>query len=572
MKKIRNMSATREIGRSISIVLLAGLFVMMTTDLVRAQVSSRLSIRAISANVIVPQARVTSLAVDRTKKVEVSGVEVGVVILEQTATTTIDIALKNPTGSRLEAELLVPVPEGATIRGFDFQGAGKEPSAELLPLDEAKETYEAIVAKIKDPALLEFAGYNLIRSSVFPVEAHGTQKIRLTYESILPADGDRIDYMLPRSESIDYGAPWTATVSIKSKQPISTVYSPSHEINVKKQGKFAATIKLDEATMKEPGPLQISYLRDTGKGVTASLIAYPDSKTDGGYFLLLAGLPSKDDKAQEEIPDVKREVTIVIDRSGSMAGEKIEQAKKAALQVLDGLRRGEAFNIVDYSDWISSFASKPVVKTKENEEAARHYIRRLQSGGGTNIHDSLLEALKPEPIEGMLPIVLFLTDGLPTVGVRNEVEIREAAKKNNEHNRRIFTFGVGYDVNTPLLRNIALRSRAISTFVLPNEEIETKVSQVYHRLFGPVLSSPELKLVGEDTNRARLRDLMPRELPDMFEGDQLVLLGKYEGDRPLEFELKGDFRGKDRTFRFKFKLDSATTRNSFVPRLWASRS
>jgi len=81
------------------------------------------------------------------------------------------------------------VPDGAAVRGFDFSGPGKEPSAELLPKDKAEATYKSIVAKMKDPALLEFAGYNLIRSSVFPVDAHGEQKIRLTYEHLLPADG-----------------------------------------------------------------------------------------------------------------------------------------------------------------------------------------------------------------------------------------------------------------------------------------------------------------------------------------------------------------------------------------------
>ncbi len=537
-----------------------------------AQVRHHISIRAVSSNVIVPQSR--SFAVNRRQKIEITNVKVGVVILEQAATTTMDIDLKNPTGSRLEAELLVPVPDGAAIRGFDFAGAGKEPSAELLPKDKAKATYKSIVAKIKDPALLEFAGYNLIRSSVFPVPARGTQKIRLTYENLLPADGDRVDYALPRTESIDYKVPWEVSIKIKSKRPISTVYSPSHEISFARAGKYVAQVKLGREAMSEPGPLQLSYLQDAGEGVAASLIAYPDAKTDGGYFLLLAGLPAADNGVDENgDPKVKREVTIVIDRSGSMAGEKLEQAKKAALQVVDGLYRGEAFNIIDYSDWISSFASKPVVKNKKNAESARHYIRKLTSGGGTNIHDSLVEALRPEPIEDMLPIVLFLTDGLPTVGVRSEVKIREAAKKANKYDRRIFTFGVGYDVNAPLLSHIARGARATSTFVLPNEEIEAKVSQVYKRLFGPVLSEPELEVVNADgkVTTRRVSDLMPATMPDLFEGDKLVVLGKYSGEKPLKFRLTGDYHGKRRKFKFDFKLDKATTRNSFVPRLWASR-
>lgn len=529
-------------------------------------------VRAWSSNVIVPQSR--SFAADRRQCIEITGVKAGVVILEQAATTTMDICLRNPTSGRLEAELLAPVPEGAAVRGFTFEGAGAEPSATLLPKSEAVATYNSIVAKIKDPALLEFAGYNLIRSSVFPVEANGTQKIRLTYEHLLESDGERVDYLLPRTESIDYDVPWEVSIAVKSKRPISTVYSPSHQVDVRRQGKNRVSVKIGADRMREPGPLQLSYLMEGRQAMTASLISYPDPKIDGGYFLLLAGLPARVPDADDDgEPDVLREVTLVIDRSGSMAGEKIEQAKAAALQVLQGLREGEAFNVIDYSDSIASFASAPVVKNRKNAEEARRYIRRLSSNGGTNIHDTLLEALRPRPIEGMLPIVLFLTDGLATVGVTDETAIRTAAMAANDHERRIFTFGVGYNVNAPLLVHLAQKSRAVSTFVLPGEDIEAKVSQVYRRLYGPVLAGPELAVVDSDgkVTTRRVADLMPGTVPDLFEGDQLVLLGKYTGSAPLHFRLAGDFHGKPRQFRFDFNLDKSSAKNGFVPRLWATR-
>ena len=164
--------------------------------------------------------------------IEITGVNAGVVVVEQTATTTIDIALKNLTNARQEAEVLLPVPPGAVVRSFTFEGAAAEPTAELLPKDAAKTAYESIVAKVKDPALLEFAGYNLIRSSVFPLDPNGTQKVRLTYESLLAADGNRVDYELPRSESVEYAVPWTFSMKIKAKRPVATVYSPTHALEV----------------------------------------------------------------------------------------------------------------------------------------------------------------------------------------------------------------------------------------------------------------------------------------------------------------------------------------------------
>ena len=203
-----------------------------------------------------------------------------------------DIELRNPSPARAEAELVVPLPDGASVRGFAFSGAAKEPTAELLPKEAAMTTYKSIVAAMKDPAILEFAGYNLVRSSLFPIEAYGTQKIRLTYEHILPADGQRVDYVLPRTESIDYNVPWDVSIKIKSKQPISTVYSPSHAIECRRPDRHTAMVHIGKAAMNEPGSLRLSYLQDAGEMVTASLLAYPDAKIGGGYFLLLAGLPA----------------------------------------------------------------------------------------------------------------------------------------------------------------------------------------------------------------------------------------------------------------------------------------
>lgn len=523
-----------------------------------------------SSNVIIPQTR--AFPIGHTHDVRITAIEAGVVIVEQVATTEMNITVQNNSNIRQEAELIVPVPDGIVVRGFTFQGAASEPTAQVLPKDEAHRTYDAIVAKVRDPALLEFAGYNLIRSSVFPVEPRGTQKVRLTYEQILPADGSRVDYVLPRSESLDYNIPWTITVKIKSKRPLAAVYSPSHSIETKRSGEPGiVSVRITGDATREPGPFRLSYLLESD-GVTASLLAYPDPKTGGGYFLLLAGAPAKAPGVSGPSA-IKREVTLVLDHSGSMGGEKIEQVREAALQILAGLEEGESFNLIVYNDTVDFFSKGPVLKTAESEKAAREYLKRVRATGGTNIHDALVEALRQKPAEGALPIVLFLTDGLPTVGQVSEVAIREVAMKSNPFERRIFTFGVGTDVNTPLLEKIASETRATATFVLPKENVEVKVGQVFKRLVGPVLSGPKLEVADASGKPApsRVREVIPSRIPDLFESDQLVLLGQYSGDEPIQFLLSGNYFGKQRTFRFRFDLDKATTRNAFVPRLWASR-
>ncbi len=525
------------------------------------------------SHIVIPQSRGFALN-QGDAAIRIESVAADVKILEQAAATTLDVTLRNPGRRQAEAVLLLPVPDGAAVSGFSFDGPSPEPTARLLPADEARRLYEAIVAKIRDPALLEFAGFRLIRTSVFPVPPGGTQRLRLNYEQVLPADGPRVDYVLPRSESLDDRCPWRIVVDVSSKSAISTVYSPSHDIRTRRLTKNRVLVETTSTAALEPGPFLLSVLRE-GDAVTASLFSYPDPKVRGGYFLLVAGLPA-DLAAAQKKSRLAREVIVVVDRSGSMAGLKMDQVRAAALQVIEGLEDGEAFNIVDYSSAVSLFAPRPVVKDAKTTADARAYLASLRPTGGTNIHDALLEALRQEKSQGSgkrLPIVLFLTDGLPTVGRTAEKDIREMVEKANASERRIFTFGVGSDVNAPLLDRVAEATRARSTYVLPGEDVEVKVGNVFQQLFGPVLAAPVLETVDEGgalTTR-RVREVVPSRMPDLFEGDQLVVLGQYAGDRPLSFRLRGDFLGAAKAFTFEFDLATATTRNAFVPRLWASR-
>jgi Ca-activated chloride channel family protein len=529
-----------------------------------------ISVRPPASNVIMPQIRERAFAPEQQGAIEITGVEVLIDILESTATTTVDIHLENQTGRRQEAELIVPVPNGAVIRGFAYDGPGGQISAKVLPKDKAQRIYENLVAKIRDPALVEFIGYNLIRSSVFPIEAHKKQKVRLTYEHLLQVDGKRIDYILPRTESLEYSVPWKITAKIKAKHPISTVYSASHKLEIERVGDTELIVKIAADAIKEPGPFRLSYLL-AENGVTASMFAYPDETVGGGYFLLLAGLSAEAQKSDS--PAIKREVTLVIDRSGSMRNQKIQQVKEAALQIIAGLEKGEAFNIIIYNNTVQWFSEKPVLKTKKTEQAAHAYIEGITATGGTNIYDALAAALKQQPSEEMLPIVLFLTDGLPTIGNTSEIAIRELVIKSNPHNRRVFTLGVGVDVNAPLLEKIASESRASAEFVLPKEDVEVKIGKVFKKLFGPILADTELEILNKDGGAAigRTRDIIPEKLPDLFEGDQLILLGQYVGNDPLVFKIAGNYLGKKRDFNFTFEFNDACIRNGFVPRLWASR-
>jgi len=542
------------------------MMLLLSAPLAAQELPAPSGLTAVS-HVVMPQTR--GFPLHGQAGVAVEAVQVKVRIVEGTARTTLDVQLRNRGGVRAEAVLLVPVPDGAVVSAFDFEGAGSEPSAALMPADEARRLYESIVARVRDPALLEFAGHALVKSSVFPVEPGGTQRVRIVYEHVLDVDGGRFDYLLPRSESLDVQVPWDVEVSIEAGAPVSMVYSPTHDLETERVDDRTLRVRVAEASRFDPGAFRLSFLLERD-AVTASLFAYPDPSIGGGYFLLMAGTPAKLPPAEQR---TRREVTLVLDRSGSMAGIKMDQVRAAALQVIEGLHDGETFNIVDYATTVERFSAAPVVKGRETVLRARSYLESLRPNGGTNIHDALVEALRQPPTGGMLPIVLFLTDGLPTVGRTAEPIIRRMAQEGNPHQRRIFAFGVGNDVNVPLLDGLADDTRALATYVLPQEDVELKVAQVFRRLYGPVLSGLELRAVGEDgvAMPARMHDLTPELLPDLYEGDPLIVLGKYRGEAPLHLRAAGDYLGERREFAFSFALDHATVRNAFVPRLWAGR-
>ena len=269
----------------------------------------------------------------------------------------------------------------------------------------------------------------------------------------------------------------------------------------------------------------------------------------------------------------RREITLVLDRSGSMVGPKMGQVQQAAEAVLKELGQHEFFNTIAYNDGTLMFAESPVVNSTNNNGAGVRFVNNLNPRGGTNYEAALKEALRQPPTAGALRIVLFLTDGLPTVGQTSEKALSDQVIVNNPHGRRVYTFGVGPDVNTALLERIARETRATAHFVLAKDSVSSRLAEVVRKLKIPVAADLRLTVLDEHGKPApgRVVDVLPSQLPDLFSDDHLVLLGKYVGTTPLTIQLQGNLLGKDVDCRFPVSFDDARTEYSFVPRLWASR-
>ena len=493
--------------------------------------------------------------------------DASVVIRDRLATTTLTFTLRNPGHRPAESVVLAPVPSTAILRSFAIEGpGGGELKAELLPRDEARRIYDEIVRRMIDPGLLEFAGTGVVRSSVFPVPPNGNTRAKLVYEEMLTGDHGRIDYALPLTESP--GRPLPLGFFLEWTMPGGTpaLHCPSHPATTAVSPSGAATIRFDG--IPQPGAVRVSATPSAKDRPAMTLVCYPPEGGEDGFFLLQIAPP--DGAATPPLP---REVTVVLDRSGSMTGGKLDQARAAALQIIEGLGENERFNLIAYNEAVYPLFPAPRQRDAEAIQATRSFLQALRPSGGTNIHDSLIQALGAPAAPGYLPVTLFLTDGLPTVAETGEKRIREAAAKANAGNRRVFTFGVGLDVNTPLLARIADDSRASSTFVLPGEDVEMKVLSVYQSLAGPLVADPALKFLDVSGKEAHGRaiDLVPSRLPDLFAGESRLIAGRWRGNDPLTLVVRGQGVKGPIESRLVLEPGAASTAHAHVPRLWATR-
>src|SRR5207248_1994319 len=271
---------------------------------------------------------------------------------------------------------------------------------------------------------------------------------------------------------------------------------------------------------------------------------------------------------------VPQDVILVLDTSGSMAGEKMEQARKALKYCLDNLAEKDRFGLINFATVVNKYKDGLIDAGKDQVAQAKKWVDELEATGGTAIYDALEAALEFRPRdESRTFTIVFFTDGQPTIGEGDKTK-PEAILKNtlarNSANTRIFTFGVGDDVNATLLDQLAERTRALATYVRPQEDIEAKVSGLYAKISRPVLSNLRLVATGE----VRLLEVYPPQLPDLFHGQQVTVLGRYSGHGPSALKLTGQVGKEAREFVYELTFPKSTEEKDskdFVEHLWARR-
>lgn len=499
-------------------------------------------------------------------ELELQEIRISTNIDQGIATTSLEQVFFNPTRHQLQGMYLFPVPENANYQDFRMEINGVETKGELLEADKARQIFEEIVRKSLDPALLEYMGKDMLQVRIFPIQPQQKQTIRLTFRHLLPLENGIWEYDLPigsRTNEAKALQSLVADISIQTTKPLKNIFSPTHQVDITRTAPNTARIGMEA----EDAPLLSRfklYFQEEDASVGATIHAFKEPGDRSGYFML-----QFNPGVETKLETVEKDITFVLDASGSMDGPKMDKAKEALHFCVQQLQPSDRFNIIRFSTVASSLFDRLEPANTTNQEEAADYIQSLEAVGGTNIEEALSDALSLGASSERPYFIIFLTDGKPTIGEINTEQLLKNLQAKNTKNTRIFTFGIGTELNTQLLDKLTEAAKGYRTYVLPEEDIEVKVTDFYQKVAYPVLTDLEVQINGK---KLSIEDLYPRSLPDLFRGSTLTLLGRYEGAGSATILLKGTQNGKLKAYEYELDFPDNATDHDFVPGLWGARS
>ncbi len=532
---------------------------------------------------------------------------VNVTIDDQVAVTHVDQVFYNPNAYEVEGVYLFPVPVGAAISAFTLWMDGEAVQGRVLDAEQARQQYWEIVNSLRDPALLEYLEQGALQARIFPIPPQGERRIELEYSQTLSAGNGLVRYVYPLNTekfSIYPLEEISVNLDIHSSQPIQVVYSASHAVEIERLSANQVRVEYEASQVTPDKDFSLFY--SLGESEALQLLTYRDPGApadEPGYFLLLLA-PA----VNEESQPLPKDIVLVLDRSGSMEGEKFRQAQAALRFILEHLNPGDRFNLLAFSTATQPFSQglSPINAIPQ----ALQWVDSLSAQGSTDINRALLEAAAM--FGGERPAyIIFLTDGLPTEGVLDSKQIlsnleqalleqalldqallgqalleqatsvqanpaqaasaQAALAQAAPKQLRLFSFGVGYDVDTFLLDSLAQAHHGATSYVLPDERIDERVSAFYEKISTPVLMGLQL-----DFGEIAVFDLYPNPLPDLFNGSQILLTGRYRGGGETTITLSGLKGESVQAYSFPSQVftqeASADTRVlAALPGLWATR-
>ncbi len=501
------------------------------------------------------------------RSLPVKSIKIETKISAQVATTHLEQVFRNDTDATLEGTYFFPIPESASISEFAIWEGDRRLVGEVRSREEARRIYDEIVRRQRDPGLLEYAGKDLFQASIFPIPPRSDKKLELTYTQVLKAEAGTVAYRYPlgTGRQVTQIGSVAGRVELESREPVRNIYSPSHAIDVKHNGERNSVISFESASGKDRLDFQLFYtVSKEDFGVT--FLTHRETNKEG-YFLLM--IAPRDDWSEQEY--TAKDIVFVLDTSGSMSDAgKMEKARGALLYGIRILRPQDRFNVISFAGEERLMESGLLTADDQGRKRGESFVQSLRPMGGTNINQALLTAMQQFRSDERPKLLIFLTDGLPTVGVTQVDRIVENVRNARVPGVRLFSVGVGYDVNTTLLDKLAAENGGVADYVEPKEDLEVKVSNFFTKVNHPVLTDLKLDMAGVETDL-----VYPRNLPDVFRGSQVTLIGRYRNQTDMDYvrlKLTGKAGGGERSFFFdNLRFPLREEKNDFLARLWATR-
>jgi len=468
---------------------------------------------------------------------------------QQAAHVEIEQHFKNESTEQLEGRYLFRIGEGARVSGLSYWNGEEEIVGEVFERKVATEVYQEVTGIGRDPALFEQVGEGTFSFRIFPLEPGEIKRVRVRYDVWLAAHGDRVELRIPVS-----GQDTQARAEIRDPRGLGELSSPSHVFTRRQISESHLTLTTERPQGK-PTAFLLRY-RIGAQPFTLSSALHRDAGHDA-YAMLQLATPELATSADT----VAKDVTIVIDHSGSMSGEPLTHACAAAKQIVSSLDARDRANLVVFDDRAEALYKQPKQLTNEVREELTRRIERLASGGGTDIGLALKTTLEAQNRDALPNIVLFMTDGQSDA--KAALEIAHADKSDT----RIFTIGLGAGVEKALLSRLAADKRGRFVFIADVATIEPTVARLYRQIAAPLLTDLRIEVEG-----APVMDVYPRTLRDLFVDDELRVLArlmpKEHGDTDLTVRLHAKLRGKPVTFETK-TVSPESLKRRWVGMAWA---
>ena len=483
------------------------------------------------------------------------GSQVTIAVDDRLAKVQVEERFRNTGPVLAEGSYLYPLAGEASFSDFSLWLGDQELRGEPMDADKAREIYESIVRRKKDPALLTLAGHGLVRAQVFPIQPGETRRVALRYTQLLVRQGDalRLRYALGLRGG---ESPTELRIEIARGDRYGTPYSPTHAIDSKTAGgRLEITVAPGTA-----GDVELFLpLRRPVAGAT--LLTHAPGGEDGYFMLLLA--PGSSGRGE----GIRRDLTLVVDVSGSMSGTKLEQAKAALQQALGTLGPDDRFRVIAFSGTVRRFREQPVAATAANLAGARKFVDGLGAEGGTDLAGALEAALDGagDGDSQRLSHIVLLSDGMPSVGEQEPDRIAGRAA-GRIGRARIFPVGIGHDVNTYLLDRLATEGRGAVEYVPPGASVESAMGVILSKLRHPALVD-----LSVTESPVELLGPQPARLPDLFYGEELVVFGRYRERGAGRLVVTGSRNGARERVETRATFPASEPGNAFIPRLWAAR-